>query len=234
MANAGYRIYQNFKRPGTELLSLFEGIPVPNLDDCMNRTASLGGGIHSLNGKRLTGPAYTITCPEGDNLLFYYAIANAQPGDVIVVANNGFSGRALCGEIMATWAKARQLGGFVIDGAIRDFEELSHMDFPVFAVHSNPNGPYKNGVGEINVPVNVGGKVIYPGDILVGDGDGIIAIHPKDAEQIAAAAHQVMKKEAAMMESIHRTGELDIAWVYKKLEDSHCEMIEEMHHGYSI
>ena len=70
MSNVGYRIYQNFQRPDAELLSLFEGIPVPNLDDCMNRTASLGGGIHSLNGKRLTGPAYTISCPEGDNLLF--------------------------------------------------------------------------------------------------------------------------------------------------------------------
>ena len=227
MENVGYRIYEDFQRPSAELLARFNGIPVPNLNDCMNRRASLGGGIHSLNGKRLTGPAYTIDCPEGDNLLFYYAIANAKPGDVIVVSNHGFSQRALCGEIMASWAKARKLGGFVIDGSIRDFTELSQMDFPVFAIHSNPNGPYKNGLGEINVPVNVGGKVVHPGDILVGDADGIIAIRPNDAEDVITAAHAVMKKEAGMMQQIKTTGELDIAWVYEKLKATSCEIIKE-------
>lgn len=227
MKNVGYRIYEDFQRPSAELLARFDGIPVPNLDDCMNRTASLGSGIHSLNGKRLTGPAYTIDCPEGDNLLFYYAIAHAKPGDIIVVANHGFSHRALCGEIMASWAKARHLGGFVIDGAIRDFHELTQLDFPVFAVHSNPNGPYKNGVGEINVPINVGGKVVHPGDILVGDSDGIIAIRPEDAEDVITAALAVMKKEASMMEEIRTTGELNISWVYEKLKATSCEIVKE-------
>lgn len=225
MRKPGYRIYENMVRPSAETLKLFDGIPVPNLDDCMSRMAAIGGGVRSLNSKRMVGPAYTIDCPEGDNLLFYYAIAHAQPGDIIVVANHGFSGRALCGEIMATWAEARKLGGFVIDGAVRDYEELTKMDFPVFAGHTIPNGPYKNGCGEINVPVAVGGRLVNPGDILVGDGDGLIVIRPEDAEWVAQQAHGVMAKEAKMMEDIRTTGNLNIDWVYKKLEADGCQFI---------
>lgn len=224
MSNIGYRIQKEFPRPNPELIRMFAGVPIPNIGDCMNRTAALGSSLKALNGARMMGTAYTVNCPAGDNLLFYYAIDNAKPGDVIVVANHGYTERALCGEIMATMAQKRGLAGFVIDGAIRDKSELAKMDFPVFAVASSPNGPYKNGPGDINVPVSVGGKVICPGDILIGDPDGIIVMKPDQAEEIHRKAVAVMEKEAGMLRRIEEKGGLDLQWMYSKLAADNCEI----------
>lgn len=224
MSNIGYRIRKEFERPDPALIQKFRKVPVPNIGDCMNRTAALGSGLRALNGTRMMGTAYTVNCPAGDNLLFYYAIDNAKPGDVIVVANHGYTERALCGEIMATMAKKRGLAGFVIDGAIRDKSELSQMDFPVFAVASSPNGPYKNGPGDINVPVSIGGKVICPGDILIGDPDGIIVMKPEEADEIYGKAMAVMDKEAGMIRRIEEKGGLDLQWMYDKISADNCEI----------
>lgn len=226
MSNIGFKIVQHFDRPDTSLLQLFNGIPIPNIDDAMSRTAAIGGGIHSFNNTPLIGPAYTVNLPEGDNLLFYYAIQNANPGDVIVVANNGFKNRALCGEIMATWAQKRKLAGFVVDGSVRDGRELSAMNFPVFAINNIPNGPYKNGPGEINVPITVGGKVVRPGDIIIGDPDGLLVIRPEDAIEIAQKAHTVMEKERIMLENINTIGNPGMEWLDEKIKSNQVEFID--------
>ena len=106
-----------------------------------------------LNPKaRLLGTAFTVNAPAGDNLLFHAALDMAQPGDVIVLANKGSMSRALCGEIMSNYAKKRGLAGIIIDGCVRDSYTLSQMDFPVYAKGITPNGPYKNGPGEMNFP----------------------------------------------------------------------------------
>lgn len=225
MMNIGYCIKNDFPRPAPELLAQFNGIPVPNLGDAMNRTAAISAQITPVNQVRLTGTAYTVRVPAGDNLLFYYAIDNAKPGDVIVVDGGGFEERALCGEIMATYAAKRGLAGFVINGAIRDKVELSQMDFPVFAKAACPNGPYKNGPGEINVPVNIGGRIICPGDILVGDGNGLVSIHPQDAELVLKKAHAVMEKEAGMMKEIEEQGKMSLGWMYEKITNDQCSIL---------
>lgn len=225
MNNVGYKIYQNFKRPSKELVEKFRSIPVANIGDCMNRTASLASALEPLNDSILLGTAYTLTAVGGDNLLFYYAIDNAKPGDVIVVAGGGYTERALCGEIMASYAKKRGISGFVVDGAIRDKKQLSEMDFPVYAVSSTCNGPYKNGPGCVNIPVSIGNQVIFPGDIIVGDDTGIIAIRPDDAEALYEKALKVIDKEADMMKSIEEKGTLDLSWLYRKLEEDHCQII---------
>jgi regulator of RNase E activity RraA len=227
MANIGYRIYKNFSRPSQELLKQLDGIPIANLGDCMNRRAAISSAIQSVNGKRMIGTAYTVNSPAGDNLLFYYAIDNANPGDIIVIANDGFTERALCGEIMVSLAQKRGLAGFVVDGAIRDKAEIREMKFPVFAKASIPNGPYKNGPGEINVPVCIGGQVVFPGDILIGDVNGLVVIRPQEAAEIYKKAHAVMKKEAEMMDNITRIGRLNLTWMYEKLKQDDCEIIEE-------
>ena len=223
--NIGYCIKNDFPRPAPELLAQFNGIPVPNLGDAMNRTAAISAQITPVNHVRLTGTAYTVRVPAGDNLLFYYAIDNAKPGDVIVVDGGGFEERALCGEIMATYAAKRGLAGFVINGAIRDKMELSQMDFPVFAKAACPNGPYKNGPGEINVPVNIGGRIICPGDILVGDGNGLVSIHPQEAELVLKKAHAVMEKEAGMMKEIEEQGKMSLGWMYEKITNDQCSIL---------
>lgn len=223
--NIGYCIKNDFPRPSAELLAKFDGIPIPNIGDAMNRTAAISAEITPVNNVRLTGTAYTVRVPAGDNLLFYYAIDNAKPGDVIVVDGGGFEERALCGEIMATYAAKRGIAGFVINGAIRDKVELSEMNFPVFTKAACPNGPYKNGPGEINVPVNIGGRIVCPGDILVGDGNGLVVVHPEDAEKVLASAHAVMKKEAGMMKEIEEQGKMSLGWMYEKITNDQCSII---------
>lgn len=225
MMKIGYSIRNDFPRPAPELLVQFAGIPVPNLGDAMNRTAAIASSIAPLNEARLIGPAYTVRVPAGDNLLFYYAIDNARPGDVIVVDGGGFTERALCGEIMASYAKKRGIAGFVINGAIRDRMELARMDFPVFARASCPNGPYKNGPGEINVPVDLGGRVICPGDLLIGDGNGLVSIRPAEAEQVLREARDILDKEEAMMRQIEQEGRMELGWMYEKLRTDRCDIL---------
>lgn len=220
----GYQIKKNFHRPSGELIRQFEGIPVPNIGDSMNRTAAISSEILPVNGARLMGTAYTVRVPAGDNLLFYYAIDQAEPGDVIVIDGGGYTERALCGEIMATYAEKRGLAGFVINGAIRDKVEISQMDFPVFTKGFCPNGPYKNGPGEINVPVNIGGRIICPGDILVGDGNGLVSFSPDDAPEILEKVKAVMEKEKHMMEDIEQNVHLDLRWMYTKIEQDQCSI----------
>lgn len=223
--NVGYKIIQDFERPAREVIEAFKDIPVPNIGDAMNRTAAVGSAIQPVNNAKLMGTAYTVRVPAGDNLLFYYAIDQAKPGDVIVVDGGGFTERALCGEIMVSLAIKRGIAGFVIDGAIRDKVELSEMDFPVFAKASIPNGPFKNGPGEVNVPVTIGGRIIYPGDIIIGDGNGIVSIRPEEAEDVLQKAYKIIEKEKHMIEDIQENNHLELGWMYKKLELDQCEMI---------
>ena len=221
--NIGYNIIKDFKRVNKECIDCFNSIPVPNIGDAMNRTAAISSSIRPFNNKRLQGTAYTVRVQAGDNLLIYYAIDNAKPGDVIVVDGNGFIDRALLGGIMSTYAAKRGITGIVVDGAIRDPEDLAHLDINVFARAISPNGPYKNGPGEINVPVNIGGHIINPGDILIGDHDGLVVINPNQALEIAKKAQEVIKKEEKMMNLIDTECKMDLAWMYKKLENDGCE-----------
>lgn len=199
----GCRIKKNIDRPDRSLVEAFRGIPVANIDDCMNRMASVDAGLNPLNHSPLLGTAFTVRCPAGDNLMFHKALDMAQPGDVLVIAAGGSMSRALCGEIMVTYARSRGIAGFIIDGCVRDRDELAAFtDFPVYARGVIPNGPYKNGPGEINFPVAVGGQVICPGDILVGDGDSVLVIKPHEAEALAKEAAAVHKKEEGQIAGI--------------------------------
>lgn len=217
MIRVGNQIIKEIRRPEEKIIKKLSGIPIPNLGDAMNRMMALCSDILPYSKGSLLGPAYTVKAPAGDNLMLYYAIKHANPGDIIVVSNEGCTERALCGEIMATLAAKLQLGGFLIDGAIRDKAELAEMDFPVFAKASNPNGPYKNGPGEINVPVAVGGQVIFPGDVIVGGKDGIVVIPQRDIEAVYEEAKSIIKKEKKMMEEIESTGDLQVNWVTEKV-----------------
>lgn len=201
--SAGCRIKRSFTRPDKALVEAFRGIPVANIDDCMGRIASVEARLEPMNKSPMLGVAFTVRCPAGDNLMFHKALDMAQPGDVLVIASGGSMSRALCGEIMATYAKSRGLAGFIIDGCVRDRDELAEFtDFPIYAKGVVPNGPYKNGPGEINFPVCVGGQVINPGDILVGDGDSVVVIRPEDAERVAKEAAAVQKKEQGQIADI--------------------------------
>lgn len=221
----GCRIIRDFQRPDPALVERFRNMPVANIDDNMGRIAAVADGIVPIGKGQLLGTAFTVRVPQGDNLMFHAAMDLAQPGDVIMIDAGGFTDRAILGELMATYCKARGIRGIVCDGAIRDRGALAEMkDFPVYARSATPNGPYKNGPGEINVPVVIGGKVVRPGDIVVGDEDGVIIIAPASAEALADATEAVFQKESKLMEEILQKGTYVRPWVEEKLQELGCEI----------
>lgn len=225
--SAGCKIRKNFERPSKDLVEAFRGIPVANIDDNCGRIAAVDASIYPLNPKaRLLGTAFTVNAPAGDNLLFHKALDMAQPGDVIVLANKGSMSRALCGEIMSSYAQSRGIAGIIIDGCVRDSDTLSEMDFPVYAKGVTPNGPYKNGPGEMNFPVSFAGIIINPGDIIVGDSDGLIAIKPEDAKELAELAKAYHASEEKQMEGILNRGEWPRSWVDSKLAEVGFEFVD--------
>jgi regulator of RNase E activity RraA len=150
----------------------------------------------------MCGLAVTVKTRAGDNLFVHRALELLKPGDVLVVDGGADESRALVGDIMKTIAESKGAAGFVIDGAIRDAAAFAASDFPTYARSVIHRGPYKDGPGEINVAVSIGGFVISPGDIIVGDDDGVVAFAPKKAGSLAEAVRQQLKREEAIKESI--------------------------------
>lgn len=222
----GCRIIKDFVRAPKELVAAFKDMPVANIDDCMGRTAAMHYRIRPMNKGSLVGTAFTIKVPEGDNLMFHKAMDMAQPGDVFVIDAGGACNRSIFGELMVSYCRARGIAGIVVDGSIRDSEAIGEMkDFPVYAAGVTPNGPYKNGPGEINTPVTVGGIVVHPGDIIVGDADGVIVIYPEYAETVLEAVRAVKVKEAGIMKDIVEKVSYPRPWVDEKLKEIGCEGI---------
>ena len=227
MSNAGFRIYTKIRRPARELVEEFRGLPVANIADEMHRLFCVDARIKPLNHTPLLGTAFTVKAKVGDNLMFHKAIDMAQPGDVIVVDVQGDLTNSLTGEIMMRLAAKRGLAGVVVDGAVRDADALREMEFSVYAAGVTPKGPYKEGPGEINVPVSCGGVVVFPGDILVGDGDGIVVISPKDALAVLEKAKKKLAQEQATFKAIEE-GTLDrSAYSDEAFIKKGCEIIDD-------
>ena len=219
----GCRIITNFERPAKEQVERFRGKQAANIDDCMQRIAAIDSAIEPVGKGPLLGTAFTVRVPQGDNLMFHKAMDLAEPGDVIVIDAGGFTDRAIFGELMSTYCRSRGIRGIVCDGAIRDRGALSEMEnFPVYARAATPNGPYKNGPGEIGLPVVIGGKVVNPGDIIVGDEDGVVIIPRQICDEIEDATEKVEEKEAGIMEHILKDGTYLRPWVDEKLAEIGC------------
>lgn len=196
----GFRMFTDFERPETDLVDAFKGIPSSNIGDCVRKMTCMFGGIRPFNKHNLLGVAFTVKVPSGDNLAAQMALDYAKPGDIIVIDGAGYTDRALVGGMMLAYAEMRHLGGFVVNGAVRDMDDIRGSSLPVFAKAVTPLGPYREGPGEINVPVVCGGQVVMPGDILVGDADGVVVIPRKDARELLEAAR---KNLAGEQEEIH-------------------------------
>ncbi|MDN5302118.1 MAG: hypothetical protein PWQ60_1632 [Thermoanaerobacteraceae bacterium] len=228
MSNYGFRVITNIKRPPRELVESFREFCTPNIADNMNRFFCVASEIKLINqvkGLKMVGTALTVKTRMADNLMVHKALEIAKPGDVIVVDAAGDTTNAILGEIMVRIAMKRNLAGYLIDGCIRDSGAIRELDFPVFARGANPKGPYKDGPGEINVPVCCGGVVIRPGDILVGDEDGVVVIPPEEAEDILEKTRKIAAKEKVMFEEIEK-GTIDRSWIDKALKEKGCEIID--------
>ena len=176
------------------MVERFRGIPTSNIGDQMNRLYCMYG-IKSMNNKNMAGTAVTIKAPMGDNLMVGRALELAEPGDVLVIDSGGTMNRSIMGEMMFTYAQGRGLAGIVVDGCIRDIDGTRTLDIPVFAKGITPQGPFKKGPGEINVPIACGGQAVMPGDIIIGDPDGVVVIHKEDAEYVVEDSSEIKKLE---------------------------------------
>jgi len=183
-------------KPPPALIEAFRAAPTSIISDNLSRLPGAVGLRPFHRGGTLVGCAFTVRTRPGDNLAIHKALEFVGPGDVIVVDGGGDETRALIGEIMLNIAKYRGASGYVIDGAIRDSGAIAASDFPVFARAAIHRGPYKSGPGEINVPVSIGGMVIAPGDIVVGDDDGVVAFPQAIAPKLLEAVKAQIAREA--------------------------------------
>jgi RraA family protein len=220
----GFRVLPSPARPSKQLIEALAQHAVSNLCDSMGRTHNASGALQPMHsGGKLCGPALTVRTAPGDNLLIHKAIDMAQPGDIIVVDGGGALDAALIGDIMTSYAVSRQVGGFVIEGAVRDTEELAARDLPVYARGISPRGPTREGPGEINVAVSIDGTVVQPGDIVVGDADGLVFVPPAQADALLKAVEALLAKEKALLAAIAQ-GKADRRWVDETLKAKGCEL----------
>lgn len=213
----GFRIAQVERRIGRDMVDKFKALPVANVSDCMARLSGFGPRIRPLHRRGgLAGPAVTVRTRPGDNLMIHKALDVAEPGDVVVVEAGGDLTNSLMGELMLSHAIKRGIAGVVIDGAVRDLDWIRAHDFPVFAAGVTHRGPYRNGPGEINVPISIDGTIVHPGDLVLGDADGALAIAIDEAEEIYAAAvakHDVETRQLLAIDA----GTNDRSWVDEAL-----------------
>ena len=177
---AGFAIHESHVRPDPALIEALRGVPTTIVSDCLG--SCIGAvGLEPFHGDRslaLCGVALTVRVRPGDNLMIHKALTLARPGDVIVVDGSGELSHALVGGLMRLAALARGVAGFVLDGAIRDVVEWADGELPVFARGQSHRRPSKDGPGEINVAISCAGLAVEPGDLVLGDADGVIAVSP--------------------------------------------------------
>ena len=209
-----------------ELVERFRSLPVANISDSMSRMEAGGARLRPMHaGGVLAGPAITVKSRPGDNLMLHKALDLAEVGDVVVADAGGDLTNALMGELMLAYAEKKGVAGIVIHGAVRNSAYMRASNFPIFAAGVTHRGPYKDGPGEINVPIAIEGMVIHPGDLVVGDDDGLVCVPFDDCEQVYKAASAKHAAEQRQMENI-LAGKNDRAWIDAALKKLGCEIQE--------
>jgi regulator of RNase E activity RraA len=220
----GFRIGFRTRAVPPELVARFRTIPVANVSDMMGRLSAGGARLRPLHGGgAMAGAALTVRTRPGDNLLVHKAIDMAEPGDVIVVDAGGDLTNAIIGELMLAHTEKRGVAGFVIDGAVRDSAAIRAGTLPVYAAGVTHRGPYKDGPGEINHPIAIDGMVVSPGDLMLGDEDGMLCVPYDDVNSVLAATLDKQRVEDQQMAEI-RAGTSDRRWVDAVLARSGCMM----------
>lgn len=230
--SVGKRIYLKREMPNPEIMNQFKTIPASNTADCMGRSCAMNPRIHLVSNPKaqmMVGPAFTVKCRAGDNLALHAALNLCSEGDVLVVSNEEDDTRALMGEVMMAYLYLqKKVAGIVLDGPIRDIDEIGKWDFPVYCTGTTPGGPYKEGPGEVNVPISCGGISVNPGDIILADPDGVICIPRKDAAVILEDAKKFQTADEGKLAKT-KEGTINRSWVDKALETKEFEIIDEVY-----
>ena len=206
-------IVREFERVSADVVKQAAEFQAAILSDVSGRRGTMHARVAPVDkGMKLAGPAFTVEVRPGDNLMIHAAMALAKPGDILVVDGKGDQTAALMGTLMLSACKKLQLGGVIIDGAIRDRLELLELDFPVFSAGFNPAGPTKFVPGRINHPISAGGVTVNPGDLVVADADGVVVIERAKAPAMLPLAVKKVADEAARIDAIAR-GDTASKWL---------------------
>lgn len=211
----GFRIEACGERPNPETVAGLGKFDTPAVSDLMNRLYTMAPTIRNLTDDHLgvLGPACTVKVYPGDNLMVHKALDVAQPGDVVVVDTSGSTMTAVLGDLISTKARHRGIAGFVIDGLVRDLGGIRQLgDFPVFARGVTPIGPLHRGPGEINCAIAAGGVVVHPGDVIVGDLNGVVVVPHQIADELLAKLEAGARAESDYLSAV-ASGDFSNDWV---------------------
>ncbi|MEP6656772.1 MAG: RraA family protein [Betaproteobacteria bacterium] len=196
-------IRREFERVAPDIVQKAGTFAASILADVAGRRGTLDGRIMPVSpSARMAGPAFTIEVRPGDNLMIHAAMAMARPGDILVVDGKADRTCALMGSIMINACMKLGIAGVVLDAAHRDTEELRALGFPIYSVGSNPNGPTKFIPGRINWPISCGGVAVNPGDLIVGDADGVVVVEREKAASLLDLAAQKVTEERTRIADI--------------------------------
>jgi 4-hydroxy-4-methyl-2-oxoglutarate aldolase len=186
-------------------LERFAKLPTGNISDANSKTGNMDPHIKPIDPKsKLVGPAYTVRCHPADNLSIHKAMLEAPAGSVLVVDLNSYCGAGHFGEIMALGCQVKGIAGLVIDGSVRDAEEIEEMKFPVFCCALNPGGTVKETAKETNIPIHCGNMLVKPGDIIIGDRDGVVVVPSEKAVEVLEHAEAIAAKEIKVKELLRQ------------------------------
>lgn len=201
----GFRVRAQWARPDAALLAAFGEASPAQIADCMSRLGAMDSGIRPVwPSPRIIGPAVTVWCHSGDNLMLHKALSLARPGDIVVMNTQGNTGNSGFGELLATSAVRLGVRGVIVDGTVRDAEALEALRLPVYARGLCPNGCNKDGAGEVGAIIACGGVAVRPGDIIVADRDGVTVVPLDDAAEVAALAEAQVARERKRLAEIER------------------------------
>ncbi len=197
----------------------FQHLPTTAISDATGGHTNLRSDIKPLADHfKIAGRAVTVRLPDGENGAVLEAIRAANEGDILVIDAKGNTNRAVAGDFVISLAKGIGVQGFVVDGVIRDIEAIRELNFPVFSLGSTVAAGNKNGGGQVNVPIAIGGVTVLPGDYIIGDVDGVIVVPQQEAEKIVAAAEAKLEKDEKRAQEAHVNGkESIIAYLDKVL-----------------
>jgi regulator of RNase E activity RraA len=198
----GFRVHGPWRRPDAATLAAFGKASSAQVADCMSRLGAMDTGIKPVwPSPRIVGAALTVWCHAGDNLMLHKALSLAIPGDILVMNTQGNTSSSGFGELIATSAAKIGVSAVIIDGTVRDAEAFQTLQLPVYARGLCPNGCHKDGTGEVGAIIACGGVAVRPGDVLIGDRDGIAVVPLDDAAEVAKlAAEQIAREEKRLGE----------------------------------
>jgi 4-hydroxy-4-methyl-2-oxoglutarate aldolase len=203
IGDIGFGFIEEFARPDSTLFNRLQHAGTADVTDSQNRTGAMDAGIKPLaSGKRVFGTVITVDLPPNDNLMVYQAMGIAKPGDVLVVSTNGNDRKAIWGELMTNTAISLKLGGLIVDGLVRDGAANQRYDFPIFCRGTAPVSVEKNGPGFINGEITCGGIVVRPGDIAVGDDDGVVIVKKEHLLTVTEKLKVLEQREKERMAEI--------------------------------